>query len=782
MTAIKEAFVCLVVVCGCTARASQKFPLRGATVVSPDAWVTKPMSGWGLRSAQDLTNALFRVTGKPSALVAESAATNLQGPVIWLGDQAETRAAGIDVGAIPKDQALIRVEPTRAFIAGRGEIGPSNGIVEFLQRHADWFFATMDGSDSAPFNPQASAPVGEYRFEPAFKFRYMLGCSAWPETGKRILHADFARRLRIPSVIGGNPDIPQAVMPGVGITGHSYYFYLWPRDYFKDHPDYYSLDRTGKRNAKRNRGGQLCLTNPALLDQITTNMLKKIAADRARFPGDDHPVIYDFSQNDSMDYLCACENCKRVVAKYNRVPGGNKEGGDAGLQLEFVNELARRVRAVYPDVIVRTFAYVSTEEPPEGIVPESNVMIWLCDLYGLSCHYLPLTHPFNADRLRIFRAWRKIARHMDVWDYWLYPGWVSGEFPEVHARAIAADLKLYAENGLDRAFCEAAFNRQCFFELNSFVMAQCLSHPESDPEPLVRIYCRVYGAAAEEMEGAIRFLENLQAEDAPPSKSAWHQRRLPYRTLENWTQFDAICKRAYAKADTPAAKCRIAAVLATTARERMRLTQGRAKPYSAAADDFRRYSDSALVDAPLAPTDIVRVRKETAEFLDRARSNFGDLPTELKSVSDDDFLLVDHHVAVVKPCWKETQDPGRGLVYRRGANPEQGAKPPYGCLLRDGDATSRYTLKPQADGKWHWYRLGTGRVGRESRFFIAPDNYLSFSLGSFYINCDGLADDPNFYEIWISAKFGGDPTEDPKTGLFVDRMVFRRLTGREVKK
>ncbi len=39
-----------------------------------------------------------------------------------------------------------------------------------------------------------------------------------------------------------------------------------------------------------------------------------------------------------------------------------------------------------------------------------------------------------------------------------------------------------------------------------------------------------------------------------------------------------------------------------------------------------------------------------------------------------------------------------------------------------------------------------------------------------------MAEDPNWYEFWLSAKYNGDPfSNDEKEGLFVDRLLLRRV-------
>ena len=179
----------------------------------------------------------------------------------------------------------------------------------------------------------------------------------------------------------------------------------------------------GKRRGVRNSQSQLCYTNPDTYQHVLAALLKFIAADRVKYP-ENPPLVYDFTQQDNSDFLCLCPSCKKVIAKYNRVEGGHKEGGDAGLQLEFVNRLARDVRTQYSDVQIRTFAYVSTERAPNpgSIQIEPNVRIWWCDVYSKSDHTIPLCTPghYNEHQKKELEEWFSFTPNIEIWDYMLY--------------------------------------------------------------------------------------------------------------------------------------------------------------------------------------------------------------------------------------------------------------------------------------------------------------------------------------------------------------------------
>lgn len=94
---------------------------------------------------------------------------------------------------------------------------------------------------------------------------------------------------------------------------------------FDKHPEYFALYK-----GKRIKDGQLCLSNPKVIDILTKEILKVI---------ENHPEfdIYDVSQNDN-NYFCQCENCKAVEAKY---------GGKSGLILWAVNQVANEVKKAF---------------------------------------------------------------------------------------------------------------------------------------------------------------------------------------------------------------------------------------------------------------------------------------------------------------------------------------------------------------------------------------------------------------------------------------------------
>ncbi|HKI90081.1 MAG TPA: DUF4838 domain-containing protein, partial [Draconibacterium sp.] len=100
---------------------------------------------------------------------------------------------------------------------------------------------------------------------------------------------------------------------------HTFYRFMPPEEFYKDHPEYYSLI-DGKRVYDH---AQLCLTNPDVL-KIVTEKLKKTMRENPDY------LIYSVSQNDWRN-PCQCEKCQAIA---------QKEGSESGPMIWFVNQVA----------------------------------------------------------------------------------------------------------------------------------------------------------------------------------------------------------------------------------------------------------------------------------------------------------------------------------------------------------------------------------------------------------------------------------------------------------
>ena len=778
--------------CVATGNTEVAYRLADAIVVHEDAFLTNPVKKWGLAGARDLTNALFRVTGKAIPLYAESEAPKGAEAVIWLGNTKAARAAGLDAAALRDNQTFrIVTRPGNTYILTRTGTAASYGAAEFLRREADYYFLTICGHDPCVVDPDRAATVCDVTRSPAipvrnfyFKDNHMFRATTYP----RIL--DYGRRLRTNGTGDNYPPDGTEELEGRHRVSpqtvyHTYYTYCSDKKYFKDHPEYFRLNKAGKREARP--FGELCLTNPDVKRICYESLVEFIENDRRKDPIN-YPCIYDFSEMDnSGGYLCKCPECQKVVAKYNRKPGGNWEGGDAGLQLEFVNEMARKIRAKYPDVIIRTFAYVSTEGLPLGIKPEPNVLIQLCDLYTRCDNMRPLSHSFNAYRHALVRDWAAAARHLQLWDYILYNGPIQGGFPEVEADAIWADMAFFRSVDMERFFMETEFHYQPFYEFNNFLLTEAAFGTDLTLDEAIDIWCRVYGRGAPKMREAIDFLRRIIEENPLPDGEFddWCTRKLSWRTVGNMAKLRTLVREAGKLEADRDCRAKIAEVLGGIDRELMRLYYGNAAfeaELKTVTDEYFA-AEKLAVSGAMSPF-VEADRAKALEEIDRAYQlqnlRFRDLPDEIAAAPKGEVRCVDWRQCYTPEAVDLMEDPQSECAkVMRLRKAEVVKEPLYNFpharpsrTKSEGSFTIGNLVK---DGKYHWYRLGVGCLGEGGQINF-PGNRGCFRVGQFYATSDGAKTNPNWYEFWVSVK-AVEPfdTDDFKTGFFIDRLALRRV-------
>lgn len=769
------AAVCMAAFAACAQADEKAFRLVDAVIVRAEA-PSRQESVALAEAAQDLAEIVKNKTGRDPVVCVEGCEPKDAKALIYLGDTVAARAIGMDGSGFRNGDWRVKTVPGKAFLYGKTAWGAEGALVDFADRYLDYHVVFADGHDVYVADADVHVPVGDFTVRPAIYAREIYHamvnsrlyspetCQAWRRYSRLTLSA-----------------VPPSVEPRYRLSFqtktvcHSQFAYLPPEKYFAEHPEYYGMGPDGIRRGVPNEGSQLCFTNPDVYRLVLAALRRFVAADRAAKPTD-YPCIYDFTQLDCSNWLCLCPDCKRVIEKYNRVPGGHREGGDAGLQLEFVNRLARDIRADYPDVRIRTFAYVSTECAPKlgTIVPEPNVIIWWCDVYSHSDHTLPLEtpgHAFNPKQADELREWMALTRNIQVWDYMLMGyNMLEGGNPDIAPDAIKADARLFAAGGVESVFMEMEFVYEPFYDLNYYLISRLYVDPTLDLDRLLRIYSRGFGRGADDIYEGVQFLRKEIL--ARPAKTAadWHSRNLPWKDAPTFKRLGACAKAAYAKEDDPVVRGRLARILADVCRGLIsvyRKDPSATNALGQAIAGYRLYGKQAarlsFIDAALRDKAEAKVEEE----IELMTLVFGDLPAELRAVPSSGLVCVDWHHRrdghlvedaasergrAVKVDWA-TDDLSCGVYDAK-------SKESFGFSVASGAIPS--------DGGYHWIRLGDCHIGRDSIFWFPGNWFGTFRLKDFHLLADGLETDPNWYEAWASVK--------RTSGAFmVDRLAFRRI-------
>ena len=743
--------------------------------------------GWNTRAICDLTNGMARTTGRCPAVYAESKlpAEPLKAAV-YVGETVAGR-----VFSNPEMRALdfrMVTQKGATYIIAKTSTAVSYGVGEYLRRVCDYWFVTVAGDDPAVFNPDLVARTADIAPRPTMYYRYlehgMYDGHRYPTT--KVRWEDWNRRTRLEC---NNREIEpfERLSWSCGRDCHTSFLYCPPATYFKDHPEYYSMVPGGRRQYQP--FGQFCYSNPHVKEIVYDALVAFIEKDRMGKKPGEWPTIYDFSQEDNTSFICTCPECRKIIEKYTTCadqndPKAGHNGGDCGLVLSFVNDLARRIAKKYPDVTIRMFAYVSTENPPKDLKPEENVLVWLCDLYSQCSHELPLEHPFNAATKRdaLIADWSKLAKRIELWDYMLY----DGSYPEPNVDAIAADAKFFEKVGLGRYFMESEYRTQPFWELNMFVVGELMFNPKLSVDGLVRRYCRVYGKGANDMEKAISFLRDEMQANPPKTMPDWHGRILPWLTVETIAQFRAHCEAGYAKESEGAARGRIAKVLASTCRKQMALYRslvGKDKELAEVTEAYRTYAKEDGRWTIMEEKHRAGQPTAVDAWIERQNIWFDDLPSEFQSASRADVHCIDRPFFEGEGHAKYVDDTqafgGRALF-----EPHGGRTIPCGVYDRSTKASFGLPINlPKGDlptDRFVWRKVGVAHIDGNSIVWLPGNWNMSVYLKDFFVFCDGADRDLDWYEFWVSMKlqgpaFNSNEPADKKNGFMFDRWAIRRV-------
>ena len=463
--------------------------LAGSASLSADWSVVLGPSRWREvgEQAKVLAEAFEKATGERTAVVAEEKWSG-QGPAILVGDTAAAREAGLLEKDMPESETYaVRGSGERYVVNGKGPAGKVFAIYEFLSKVLDAEVLDAWTFDVRPANA-AKLPTIDICRRPDFRRRHLTG-PCW--TGPYNLGAAL-------KVTGAKLPNPQWGAPR---ACHSFYEYQkrWP----KDRKDWLAKDEKGETRILTGHNGPcFCLSNREAKDFFKKQLLDFIRGDRERFAkmGLPAPTLYNVTQNDSCGYFCKCPECAAVTASR----------GDSALLLDFINELADAVRVPYPDILLETFAYEFTSEPPlDGTRPRDNVVIQACHTSGN--FYAPVAEDPTSAFVPQLRRWAKLARHLSIWDYSTF-FWDA--FPSVYHNIdkIARDLRFYRSLGTDYLWLEDSGEaNRTFYALMVYLQAKLADDISQDENRLVeRFLAGFYGPAADEMRAYLELTSRLQ--------------------------------------------------------------------------------------------------------------------------------------------------------------------------------------------------------------------------------------------------------------------------------
>ncbi|RAJ08484.1 uncharacterized protein DUF4838 [Chitinophaga skermanii] len=398
------------------------------------------------KAAFILQDYIYRGTGAQIPVLEKS--TNNKNILILSGDQFQDGAYAIDANA----QQL----QFSAAAKGKGIIYSVYAFIEEVMKarkydQAQAFVpATANLTVPANYHVQAS---------PRFIYRETYFPATWDEE-----YRDWHKLQQFEALWG--------------LWGHSFYKLVPPRQYFKAHPEYFSLVN-GERKPE-----QLCLSNEAVL-QIAIQYLDSAMRTNPE------AVYWSISANDGLGF-CECDLCRKV---------DDAEGGPTGSLIHFVNKIAAR----FPTKQFTTLAYLYTARAPQHVKPVDNVHIMLSTINAFRSKNIaedPSAASFRAD----LQAWKDKTSHLMVWDYCTqFTNYLT---PFMNAQLIAQNLQYFETQGISGVFEQGSgYTYSDMAALKSYVSAKTLWAPTVDPLTWERDFLdNYYGRAAQYIRTYLQLL------------------------------------------------------------------------------------------------------------------------------------------------------------------------------------------------------------------------------------------------------------------------------------
>jgi hypothetical protein len=703
-----------------------------------------------------------------------------------VGHNAFTRAQGIDVDTLGPEEWIVRTVDNTLIISGGRPRGVLYAAYRFLEQEVGihWW---NPWEDDVPAKPDLSVGSLALQGEPVLKYRdiYMLyGNDNGRFAARNRLNRDGDRRIG--KEYGGCRDY------GPPYHVHTFYKYIPPAQYYDEHPEYFSLI-DGKRVADRH---QLCLSNPEVRALFKRKLRAYIAQAEARAAeeGVPAPVVYDISQND-WHGQCQCGACQAIV---------KREGSEAGLMLDFVNEIAASIRESHPGVYIDTLAYQYTQEPPRHIKAADNVIVRLCDTR--SNFTFPITHETNRDFHDFVQEWAQVAKNLRIWDYAVTYAQPRG-LPFPSADTYAADYRFYSENNVEGVFTEHEYPILADVrDYKVWLMMKTLEDPYADWEALARTFAEgFYGAAGDVFLEYRALLRSSQDRHQAYISMGAGPGAFSFMDLDTTLAAQALFDRgsALVSSDSVLARrwrhARLSLDRATYARFRELVGQWRARGHAPEAFPLDRTAVAARVrrtweeqiDMRIAESGQAAERRKMESELTRYTSlpAFVPLPEKFRDVPRE---RVFDFTADMSRNWRDivkvVKDPeaDSGITNRLEFPNSGGDKHalekyklpmPWGLYSpKEKTFVTSSSIEPDdvPGPGYHWYKMGA--------FPIGPSYYVYF-FWSWIIQIDiDSAYDPEHpdrpVEIWAHIKFEGPAFPHGKAedanAICVERLVLVR--------
>jgi len=473
-----------VVLAGSSALSVEKSPLAGPERPAVSVMVSKRRGPVAKFAARELARYLGLITGETVPVNAASAERHIDvGFIPASASPAVQHALRRSLALVREDGFVIRALGREIVILGQGGRGTLYGCYAFLETlGVRWFF-----------------PGSEYEVIPHTKIRWntRLSISESPSFPVRILFywpnnyssiedwIDYAAKARLNRIAFHYTwpardwyiDLQQQAQPQLAergmemeAGGHFLSSFL-PRNLFKEHPDWFRMNRQGQR------------VNDFNFDPFNSEALHYVTS---------HAISYLIQMPEAELYHLWPDDIEG--GGWTHEPG-KEQYTPSDQSLLAANELVTRLRRHLPNAELSFLAYHDTVSPPKIVKPAKGIVYFYaprerCYAHALNDPQCPLNRRYSRDLERALPAFG--AGRAEVFEYYvdeiLYEN-LQPPLPDV----LRQDAQYYHQLGIPAL--GALMTNTGEFQtpmVNMYLYPQALWNDHADLRASLRDYARVY--------------------------------------------------------------------------------------------------------------------------------------------------------------------------------------------------------------------------------------------------------------------------------------------------
>jgi hypothetical protein len=248
-----------------------------------------------------------------------------------------------------------------------------------------------------------------------------------------------------------------------GNWAHTTFQFLPPAQYFKAHPEYYSLIN-GKRSPQ-----QLCLSNPEVQQKVS-DILGWNINNNKQFQS------WSVGTEDNNNF-CQCPQCQKLYQQY---------GSISGAVVNFVNPMAQK----YSDKTIGILAYAKSSAPPKNITIQKNILVIYC--VWNNNKLLPIMADPNAKQvINEMKDWQKLTSNMGIWDYVMNFQHLYSPFPNLYT--FKSNFQFFKQNRVNFIYLQGNFfDGGEFAEARTYLMSKLAWNNNLDDKAVLNDFANQY--------------------------------------------------------------------------------------------------------------------------------------------------------------------------------------------------------------------------------------------------------------------------------------------------